>query len=73
MTTGWLSQYGEAPTIGTIAYRQSVGDLPLDLTPFAGFIAVADCGRIGDKGWLSIAGGPLERIAVFDCSGHIET
>lgn len=69
MVTGWLSQYGEAPTVATIAYRQSVGDLPLDLSPFDGFVAVADCGRIGDTGWLSIRGGPLERIAVFDCAG----
>ena len=73
MVTGWLSQYGKAPTVGTIAYRQSVGDLPLDLTPFDGFVAVADCGRIGDTGWLSIRGGPLERIAVMDCAGDAET
>ena len=73
MVTGWLSQYGESPTIATIEYRQMIGDLPVDLTPFDGFIAVANCGRIGDTGWLSINGGPLERIAVFDCSGHIET
>ncbi len=73
MVTGWLSQYGEAPTVGTIAYRQSVGDLPLDLSRFDGFIATADCGLIGSTAWLSINGGRLEYVIVFDCAGHAET
>lgn len=69
MVVGWLSQYSEAPTVATIDYRQRIGDLPADLGHYDGFIAVADCGRIGASAWLSIEGGALERVAVFDCAG----
>ena len=68
--SGWLSQYGEAPTVGTLNYRQAVGDLPANLNLYDGFIAVADCGRIGDLAWLSINGGGWLRVAVFDCAGN---
>lgn len=67
---GWLSLYDQAPTVATIAYRQLVGDLPQDLRYYDGFIAVCDCGRIGDLAWLSIADGPWLRVAAMDCAAN---
>lgn len=70
--TGYFSRYNERPTISTIAYRQSVGDLPLDLSRYDGVIAVADCMNIGNDAWIYI-NGQWHTMIVFDCSGHIET
>lgn len=69
---GWLSQYDEAPTAYTIIYRQEEGTLPLDLSPYDGVIATADCDNIGREGWLT-AEGQTMHIIVFDCSGHAST
>lgn len=73
METGWLSQYAQSPTDGTIEFRQQVGQLPDDLDYLDGLIAVADCDRIGHEALLSIDHGPWLHVAVFDCSGHAST
>ena len=66
---GYLSAYAEAPTIGTIAYRQAVGDIPQDLRPYNVLIAVADCSLIGKEALL-ISGGNVYEALVFDCAGN---
>lgn len=71
--TGYLSQYAKGPTDGTIAYRQSVGQLPVDMSHIDGVIAVADCDKIGHLAWLSIDDGPWLLVAAFDCSGSAST
>ena len=67
--TGYLSAYAESPTVGTIAYRQAVGDIPSDLSQFDVMIAVSDCRLIGKEGMLYTAVGPL-RALVFDCAAN---
>lgn len=71
--TGYLSQFAQGPTDGTLAYRQSVGELPEDLSMYDGFLAVPDCDRIGHVAWLSIQGGPWGLYMTMDCSGHAST
>jgi len=71
--TGWLSQYDQSPTDGTIEYRQSVMQLPRDLSYLDGLIAVPDCDRMSETAWLSINDQPWLHVAVFDCSGHEST
>lgn len=70
---GYLSQYGRRPSEATIQYRQDMGQLPADLTSFAGFIAVSDCRRIGQQAYLAIESAPYQLVAVFDCSGSRTT
>jgi hypothetical protein len=67
--TGLLSQYAESPSIDTIHYRQSVGQIPIELPENAVFIAVADCDQIGREGLISINGSEWEPLYVFDCAG----
>jgi len=67
--SGYLSAYAEVPTVGTVAYRQEVGDIPQDLRPYDVLIAVADCSRIGKEATLYTAVGPL-RALVIDCAGN---
>ena len=71
--TGYLSQYGRDPTVATIAYRQAVGDLPLDMNRYAGVIAVADCGLIGHEARLRVEDAPWQDVIIFDCSGDVAT
>jgi hypothetical protein len=69
---GWLSQYDQGPTDATIAYRQKLGDIPADLSPYDGVIAVEDCGQIGKDAYLFVSG-RWHRVMVFDCPGHAWT
>ena len=69
---GWLSQYAQGPTDGTIAYRQEVGQIPEDLSGYAGVIAVEDCSHVGKDAYLYID--KWHRVMVFDCLGrNVET
>jgi len=65
--SGWLSAYGHSPTVGTIEYRKSVGDLPQDITKYDGLIAVKDCGLVGKDATLYTASGKFH-VKVFDCA-----
>jgi hypothetical protein len=67
--TGYLSAYGRLPTDATIDYRQSVGDIPQDLSGYDVLIAVSDCRLIGKTGVLYTAVGAL-RALVIDCAGN---
>ena len=67
----WLSQYAQAPTDGTIIYRQSVGDIPMDMSLYAGVIAVEDCSRIGQEAMINTKG-QWFRTIVFDCLARNE-
>lgn len=66
---GYLSYYTPQPSIATREYRQSVGDIPSDLSRYAGLIAVADCSKIGKEAWLEVNGRWLP-VLVFDCAGN---
>ena len=70
--SGFLSQYGYEPTVATIAYRQDIGDLPLDMSRYDGVVAVSDCGLIGHEGRLTVDGRRY-RIIIFDCAGDVDT
>jgi hypothetical protein len=70
------SQYSPGVMDGVIATRQAgltSMDLPQSLPEASGFIAVLDCGEIGNLIWVRRVGGPWERFLVTDCSGHKET
>lgn len=67
----WFSQYAQAPTDGTIAYRHSVGDIPMDMSLYAGVIAVEDCSRIGQEAMVNVKG-QWFRTIVFDCLARNE-
>lgn len=71
--TGYFTQYAEQPTIATIEYRQSAGQLPEDLSPYDVFLATTDTCNIGEVGWIRPEGEEWERFIVFDCAGHQET
>jgi len=64
--SGWLSAYDMAPTIGTMTYRLESGDVELGHDVY---LAVANCGRIGETGKISIGGGEWLDYQVFDCLG----
>ena len=66
---GWLSQYAQTPTDATIAYRQEMGQIPQDLSPYVGMIAVEDCKHIGSDAYL-YAKDNWHRVLVFDCLGR---
>jgi len=79
---GYFSHYEQSPTDGTIAFRQNEsGELPDDLSRYAGVVAVADCSLIGDDAWIYLTDlrVPAEYgfvwlpVKVFDCSGDMET
>jgi len=67
----WFSQYAQAPTDGTIAYRQSVGDIPMDMSLYAGVIAVEDCGKRGQEAMINVKGRWF-RVMAFDCLARNE-
>lgn len=70
---GYASQYAESPTVHTLQARLDWGHLTVaDVSWAAAFVAVADCGRIGDRMLLGIDGAWLNAV-VFDCAGHVET
>lgn len=70
---GYFSQYGELPSKATIAVRQDWGHIPEDISNYPVRLAVSDCGLIGATGWAKMDDGQLERMIVFDCSGHPHT
>ena len=70
--TGFASQYGKSPTDGTIVYRQSVGDLPNDISLYDGLIATNSCEHMGKEATVVIDGKSYF-VVVFDCSGDAET
>lgn len=68
--TGWASYYAEAPTVATLDYRVSIGDIThADLLWANAPVAVSDCGMIGDRVTVQIEDGPLMNAIVFDCAG----
>ena len=44
---GILSACNLNPTVGTLEYRQALGQLPADLSPYSVYLAVDDCSLIG--------------------------
>lgn len=69
---GLLSAYAMWPTIGTVEYRQELGQLPQgDLYAEYILVAVNDCGLIGETGTLTVNGQVQDKPAlVFDCKGE---
>jgi hypothetical protein len=65
---GVLSAYGEAPTYGTIAYRQDAHQIPMDLSPYDVLLAVDDCGLIGHEATLTVEDVTYTGM-IFDCAG----
>ena len=64
--SGWLSAYAPEPTIGTLTYRLNIGDVELGHDVY---LAVADCGRIGETGHITIGDSEELDYQVFDCLG----
>ncbi len=71
LSSHWFSQYAQAPTDGTMEYRWSVGDIPLDMSLYSGVIAVEDCKRIGQEAMINIKNRWFRTI-VFDCLARNE-
>ena len=71
LSSHWFSQYGQEPTDGTMEYRWSVGDIPLDMSLYAGVIAVEDCRRIGQEAMINVKN-KWRRVMVFDCLARNE-
>lgn len=65
---GILSAYAMNPTVGTIEYRQELGQLPEDLSEYEAFVAVNDCSLIGHEATLYAMEEEFKAI-VFDCAG----
>lgn len=66
---GYLSAYNYAPTVGTIAYRQGTGEIPHNLSGFAGVIAVKDCGLVGKEATLIVENKEYP-VVIFDCASR---
>jgi hypothetical protein len=66
---GWLSAYNQNPTVATVKYRQGTGEIPADLSPYDGVIAVLDCGLVGEDAYLHTKGGTFY-VMIFDCAGN---
>ena len=65
---GILSAYNFAPTVGTLQYRQEMGQLPADVSGYEFFIAVDNCDLIGHNATL-YAGDLTFDGVVYDCAG----
>ena len=65
---GILSAYALNPTVATINYRQAIGQLPADLSPYAVYLAVDDCNLIGHEATMT-AGDEIFHGIIFDCTG----
>lgn len=63
VVAGWWSQYAQQPTDMMVAYHG------FDWSDVTGYIAVPDCGRVGDYAYIRVNDGPWERVRVFDCMG----
>ena len=66
---GHLSAYDKTPTDATIAYRQELGQIPVDLSGYDTLVAVLNCERIGQEVHVITSRGKLNGI-VFDCAGQ---
>lgn len=77
LIVGNFTHYAQSPTDGTIDYRQSVGELPADLSAYTVFLATIQTCDVGATGWIrpvrEEGKGEWERFIVFDCAGHSET
>lgn len=67
------SHYAPGVMLPTVELRQEWGELPADLTPYDGFVAVVDCGLIGHTLYAKPNNGGWETLLVTDCSGHVST
>jgi len=68
--TGWASQYDAGVMERTVALRQRWGQLPDDVSAWVGFVAVPECGRIGETVYLRpLEARRWERFLVADCAG----
>jgi len=67
--SGGASQYDPGVMARVIANRQGYGQLPADLPPVEGFIAVVDCARLGEVWLVRPEGGQWEAMLVADCAG----
>lgn len=65
---GRASQYAKGVMSRVVRYRQSRGELPADLSAYAGAVARPECADIGEAVWLRPAGGEWERFIVADCA-----
>jgi hypothetical protein len=63
---GYVSAYNEQPTIHTLAYRRSVGDIPH--LKVDGYVATLSCDYVGKEAILETSVGNLN-VVVFDCAG----
>ena len=64
---GILSAYNFAPTVGTLEYRQAMGQLPADVSMYDALLAVDDCSLIGHEARL-VAGNEVFTAIIFDCA-----
>ena len=67
----WFSQYAQAPTDGTMEYRQSVGDIPMDMSAYDGVIAVEDCAKVGHEALINVDN-QWRKVIAFDCLARNE-
>lgn len=68
---GYVSYYDESPTIATLDYRLASGDLNHKHVNFAdAYIAVADCDRMGERGYMTINGSEPIAYVVYDCANR---
>lgn len=66
---GWASYYDQRPTDMTLAWRVKHGYLDgADLLWAETYIAVSDCWRVGERGYIQIEGVGLRTYVVFDCT-----
>lgn len=69
---GWMSQY--APDVMRYTVKTRVYDLEHltreQVMAADVYVAVVDCSRIGEMGWISINGAPYEIYLVADCRGR---
>lgn len=77
---GWLSRYAPGVMDDQVTYRIGTGEAPADaFDQFQIFIAVEDCGKIGDvlfiRPYDSETGvkGRWKEALVVDCAGDVET
>jgi len=67
---GIASQYSQGKMQQVTAYRQRVGQIPLDLFPYDGFIAVLEADDIGRLYHIRPVGTlHWERFLAVDCAG----
>lgn len=68
LARGYASRYDPGVFESVVRVRQSYGSLPTPLPPHEGYIALLDCGRVGDVVTVCHGGECLE-LLVADCAG----